>query len=245
MSGPETIAVFSLTICAAIAIGVFLRIGRVQERNRPLAPPEPEPSSNRPPAPPPPTFPRHARTPTRPAMLSTYDGARRLQRATLEAGHLLSKYEVATRPELLEMVAQGDQIALTIIVLENFAEGTGGLTTADARRAAETIRRPTVDVIETTRAIVAAWIGEEEPMISVPIMKLGDIKVDSDAERKARHLRAVNESRERLDLPPLVTLDPPASGGLVKPGGKPFIVGEQPSEETRRRPSDRKLDPEQ
>lgn len=68
---------------------------------------------------------------------------------------------------------------------------------------------------------------------------------DSDAERKARRLRAVNESRERLDLPPLVTLDPPASGGLVKPGGKPFIVGEKPAETTRRRPSDRKLDPEQ
>lgn len=115
-----------------------------------------------------------------------------------------------------------------------------------ATRAAEEELRGTgnwtpADIDQLTRAIVGAWIGEEEPMISVPIMKLGDIRVERDeAAIKAAVDRiadrdkltgdaavaCINQERDRRGLPPIAT------GGMVEPG-KPYIVGETPSEQTR------------
>lgn len=138
---------------------------------------QPEPADRRPP----PAPPEYFRARISPPMLSTYDGAARLQRATRAA--------------------------------EEELRGTGNWTSADIDKLA--------------RAIVAAWIGDEEPMVSVPIMKLGDIRADqNEAAIKAAvdqiterdkltgdaAVACINEERDRRGLPPIATINARQSG---------------------------------
>lgn len=204
MSWELAAALFAIVIIAGVGAGLALRYGV-----------NPEPADRAPPPPPPAGFrPRDARYHV--PMFSTYDGAIRLQRARRAASEFIA--EIGSTNEILPAEIPG-------------IPRTGP--------------RPLgpIDVDAMTRAIIAAWMGEEEPMVSVPIMKLGDIKVernqaaiddaiakitpiDSLRDRMQARTDAANIERERLGLPPLAT------GGMVEPG-KPYIVGETPSEQTR------------
>lgn len=191
-----------------IPIGIAVLIGLMLRPTR-----RPTSTTKNAPPPPPAGFrPRDARHHV--PMFSTYDGAARLQRARRAASEFIA--EIGATNEILPLDVSG-------------VPRTGP--------------RPfgPIDVDAMTRAIVEAWIGEEEPMVSVPIMKLGDIRVDRDeAAIKAAvdqiaardkltgdaAVSCLNQERERRGLPPLAT------GGMVEPG-KPYIVGETPSEQTR------------
>lgn len=84
---------------------------------------------------------------------------------------------------------------------------------------------------DLARAIITAWLGDEEPMVNVPIMKLGDIKVE-------RNEQAWADAQKRLDAQIVREMvrserqEGRATGGFVKKG-KPYIVGEQPAEKPR------------
>lgn len=159
---------------------------------------KPEPADR----PPPPAPPEYFRARINPPLLSTYDGAARLQRARRAASDFIA--EIGSTNEILP----GDQSGIPRTGPRPFGP---------------------IDVDAMTRAIVTAWIGEDEPMVSVPIMKLGDIKLERNEagiQGAVEKIAEIDKERQRRGLPPL------AGGGLVE-RGKPYIVGERPGEQTR------------
>lgn len=204
MSWELAAALFAFVIIAGVGAGLALRYGV-----------NPEPADRAPPPPPPAGFrPRDARHHV--PMFSTYDGASRLQRAAQAAHNYIT----------------------------DRGASTAEIDAANGYRRYGLRPHKPIDVDAMTMAIITAWIGEEEPMVRVPIMKLGDIKVERNQaaideaiekitpigvlrDRVTRaDLEQRNRDRERAGLPPLAT------GGMVEPG-KPYIVGETPSEQTR------------
>lgn len=78
-----------------------------------------------------------------------------------------------------------------------------------------------LDLGDMTRAIVAAWVGEEEEMVRIPVMKLSDIKPEPSAEPPRQSLTGdaalarINADRAKMDLPPLKTLGWPRHIGGI------------------------------